>query len=114
MTNSKRSPAKPIRLHEKVEKELRALDVFTLEKILELLALLAKGEQLCLPVSRPMPIVAHGTHELRIRGPEGQIRIFYFVKATEAVLIFHLFKKKTQKTPLHEIQTAKRRLGEMT
>lgn len=60
-----------------------------------------------------MPIVANGVHELRIKNTAGQYRIFYFIKLLDAILVFHFFKKKTQETPKKEIETGKRRLGEM-
>jgi phage-related protein len=104
---------KPFRIHKKVEREIRALDVFTRAEVAELFTLLSKGESLGLPISRPMPTIAHGAHELRIKNAQGQYRIFYFVKFRDAILVFHFFKKKTQETPRAEIETAKRRLGEM-
>jgi phage-related protein len=104
---------KAVRVHRKVEKELESMDVFTRSKVLETLGLLAKGESLGLPLSRPMPVIANGAHELRIKNASGQFRIFYFLKFREAILVFHFFKKKTQETPKVELETAKRRLGEM-
>jgi len=92
---------------------LEALDVFTKAKILEPLALIANGQSIGLPLSRPMPDVEHGAHELRIKSPGGQYRIFYFVKFRDAILVFHFFKKKTQETPRSEIKTAQKRLREM-
>lgn len=46
--------------------------------------------------------------ELRITGKE-QIRILYTAKASNIILL-HVFKKKTQKTPPNEIKTALLRL----
>ena len=77
------------------------------------MALLAEGENLGMPVSRPMPVVEHGVHELRIKDHTGQFRVFYFTKDASAILVFHLFKKKTQETPSQEIETGKKRLKEM-
>lgn len=59
-----------------------------------------------------MPVVEHGVHELRIKDHTGQFRVFYFTKEANAILVFHLFKKKTQETP-QEIETGKKRLKEM-
>ena len=106
-------PLKPIRFHKKAERELESLDVFTRAKVAELLVLVAKGESLGLPISRPMPVIAHGAHELRIKNAAGQYRVFYFVKFRDAILVFHVFKKKTQETPKVEIEIGQRRLGEM-
>ena len=104
---------KPVRIHNKVAKELADLEIGLRQKLAELLSLLAAGENIGMPVSRPMPIVEHGTHELRLKDHTGHFRVFYFTKREDAILVFHLFKKKTQETPAKEIETGKRRLKEM-
>lgn len=76
----------------------------------EALYLLQTGETLSMPLSRPMPAVARGVHELRLKDEEGIYRVFYAVKQGEALLVFHAFTKKTQKTPPQEIELARRRL----
>lgn len=60
-----------------------------------------------------MRAVAVGVEELRIKGSAGIYRGFYFSKAKSGILIFHVFAKKTPKTPLGEIETARRRLKEL-
>ena len=105
---------KPVRFHKKVEVVIEELDAFAKKELADQFLFLAKGENLGLPISRPMPIIAHGVHELRIKGKGGQYRIFYFTKYKEAILVFHMFKKKRQKTTDNEIEVARRRLGEMT
>ena len=50
--------------------------------------------------------------ELRIRGQQ-EVRIFYTFYQGEAVLL-HGFIKKTQKTPLREIETAKKKIKALT
>ncbi|MBI2606212.1 MAG: type II toxin-antitoxin system RelE/ParE family toxin [Deltaproteobacteria bacterium] len=104
---------KPVRFHKKVETAIEELDAFTKAALADQFQFLARGQSLGPPVSRPMPIVAHGVHELRLKGKGGQYRIFYYTKYKDAILVFHMFKKKTQQTPDHEIEVAKRRLGEM-
>ena len=66
-----------------------------------------------MPLSRPMPSVAPGVEELRIKDRSGAYRVFYFIKLETAVLIFHAFQKKTAKTPPHEIELARKRIKEM-
>lgn len=46
--------------------------------------------------------------EIRILGKEN-IRVIYMVPVKFEVLVLHGFKKKTQKTPLKELETASRR-----
>lgn len=74
---------------------------------------LQKGAKLSLPISRPMPAVAPGVEELRVKDRTGAYRAFYFKKLAGAVLILHAFEKKTTKTPRREIDLARTRLKEM-
>jgi phage-related protein len=104
---------KPIRLHKAVARELKDLGTAAAEELADLLAQLAIGESIGLPASRPMPVVENGAHELRIRDRAGNYRVFYFTKFEDAILVFHIFKKKTEQTPKAEIETAKKRLKEM-
>ena len=60
-----------------------------------------------------MPAVGPGVSELRRRSEDGQFRTFYLSANAKGILVFHAFVKKTQQTPLPEIQTARKRLKEM-
>jgi phage-related protein len=73
------------------------------------------GEQLGMPLSRPMPVVGPGVAELRVRGEDGQFRAFYFTASDseEGILAVHAFAKKTQQTPPADIKLARKRLKEM-
>jgi phage-related protein len=71
------------------------------------------GARIGMPLSRPMPTIAPGVHELRIKDDAGIYRAFYLLRFHGGVIIFHAFAKKTQKTPLREINTARKRLSEM-
>lgn len=104
---------KTVSFHIKVLKEIEKVDFSVRKQILELLAQLSSGEKLGMPVSRPMPAIQNGVHELRIKDRAGQFRIFYYLKNKEMILVFHFFKKTTQKTPMLEIETAKIRLREL-
>jgi len=66
-----------------------------------------------MPLSRPMPQVASGVEELRIRDDAGIYRTFYFKKSKRGILVVHAFVKKTQKTPKKEIAIARKRIEEM-
>jgi phage-related protein len=74
---------------------------------------LQQGHSLAMPLSRAMPVLGSGAAELRIRDSAGIYRAFYVAKVADAVLIFHAFVKKTQKTPNQEIVLGKKRLKEM-
>jgi phage-related protein len=73
---------------------------------------LQRGSQPGMPLSRSMPTVAPGVHELRIKDEDGIYRVFYIFKSVRGVFILHAFAKKTQKTPLREIELARKRLRE--
>ena len=74
---------------------------------------LQMGEQLSMPVSRPMPVVSAGVSELRVKGGDGIFRVFYYLASPKGALVFHAFVKKTRRTPPLEIELARRRLKEL-
>ena len=74
---------------------------------------LQKGERLGMPLSRSLPSVGSGVEELRLKDRSGAYRAFYLARLANAVLVFHAFVKKSQKTPQHEIELGRRRLKEM-
>lgn len=74
---------------------------------------LQHGASLGMPLSRPMPGIAAGVSELRVRDAAGIYRAFYLVKSRRGVIVFHACEKKSQQTPQHEIELARRRLQEM-
>ena len=69
--------------------------------------------RLGMPLSKPMPTVAAGVEELRVKDASGAYRAFYFVRWKRGLLIFHAFQKKTRKTPPAEIKTGQKRLKEL-
>src|SRR5438477_2623124 len=74
---------------------------------------LQRGLRVGMPLSKPMPSVAPGVAELRVKDATGAYRAFYITSSGAAVIVFHAFTKKTQKTPLNEIRTGRKRLKEM-
>ncbi len=71
------------------------------------------GASLGMPLSRPMPSVAAGVQELRVKDAAGIYRAFYLAKLSRGVLVFHAFEKRSQKTPKHEIELGQKRLREV-
>ncbi|HJN95930.1 MAG TPA: type II toxin-antitoxin system RelE/ParE family toxin [Gammaproteobacteria bacterium] len=57
--------------------------------------------------------LCRGLFELRIKGKEGIVRIFYCTLVRKRIVMLHVFTKKTQKTPLKELQKAERRYREV-
>ena len=65
-----------------------------------------------MPVSRQMS--GHlGLKELRVKDSRGIARVFYYVQQKNHIFVLHLFRKKTEKTPPQEIETAIQRLKRM-
>ena len=104
---------KPALFHPKARTEIRAFPEEIRKEIGKAILDLQKGHSLSMPLSRPIPSVAPGVEELRIRDRAGSYRTFYYTKSNRGVLIFHAFVKKTQKTPLHEIELGRKRIKEM-
>ncbi len=61
---------------------------------------------------KPMPSIGAGVKEVRIH-ENGEFRIIYLAKFTEAVYVLHAFQKKTQKTPKKDISLAQARLKQL-
>ncbi len=56
------------------------------------------------PFSRP------NVREIRIRESGGAYRVIYQATLADIVLVISAFEKKSQKTPKHEVEKARRRL----
>lgn len=104
---------KPVIFHPKALAFIRGKEPAIRKEIGEALRDLQKGMSLGLPLSRPMPAVASGAHELRVRGQTTAVRVLYFVKLAEAIVVFHAFEKKTRTTPQRELAVGRQRLNEV-
>lgn len=74
------------------------------------LRLLQRGEMLEMPISRPMPSIGARCHELRINDENVTWRIVYRLDE-DAIVIVHVFVKKTQQTSKRIIDLCKKRLN---
>lgn len=72
-----------------------------------LLRKLQEGENLSMPISRPMPTIGSNCHELRINDENSTWRIIYFVDE-DAIVILDIFNKKTNKTPKKVIEISQK------
>ena len=104
---------KSITFHPKALTFIRGQSPTIKREVGEALRDVQKGISLGLPLSRPMPAVASGAHELRIKSATATVRVFYFVKVADTIMVFHGFQKKTPKTPAHEIAVGQQRLKEI-
>ena len=107
------APAKPVLFHPGAQADIRALRPTIRRAIGRLLRHLQHGRSLTMPHSRPMPIVALGVEELRVKDKSGQYRAFVVRKTRQGILVLHVFSKKSRETPRGDIELARRRLKEM-
>jgi phage-related protein len=63
-----------------------------------------------MPHTRAM---GRGLLELRLRGSEGIGRVFYCVVSSRRIVMLHVFVKKTQTTPVRELEVARKRMKEL-
>lgn len=77
------------------------------------LARLDAGQTLNMPLSRPMPSIGKGVHELRLKDRAAAFRVVYAIVAAGTICVIHGFKKTTGATPKHNIEIARRRLTEV-
>jgi len=89
---------------------IRTQTIAIRSQIGEALRDLQKGITPGMPLSRPMPAVAPGVHELRVKDAIVTVRVFYATGKGDAIVVFHAFLKKSQKTPMREIDLGRKRL----
>jgi phage-related protein len=95
------------------EKELKDFPVEVRGDLADALARLDAGLNLSMPLSRPMPSIAPGAHELRFRDRSGIYRVVYWIRRQGEIWLLHAFKKKTQQTPTLNIEVAKQRIRKL-
>jgi phage-related protein len=74
-----------------------------------LLRKLQMGEMVSMPQSRPMTSICSTCHELRINDKESIWRIIYRIDE-DAIILLHIFQKKTRTTPQNIINLCKDRI----
>jgi phage-related protein len=74
------------------------------------LARLNVGLTLSMPLSRPMPSIGLGIHELRFRDRAGIYRVIHVLLGDGSIYLIHAFMKKASQTPKQNIDLAKKRL----
>ena len=94
-------------------RELEALPAEIRGDLADALARLDAGLILGMPLSRPMPSIGRGVHELRLKDRSGQYRVIYALIASRTVHVLHAFKKTTLATTRRNIELARKRLKEV-
>ena len=95
----------------------KELDDFPKEvkgELADAVARLEIGHMLSMPLSRPMPSIGKGVHELRFRDRSGVYRVVYYLAGAGAVYLLHAFMKEKGQTPRQNIEIVKKRLREVT
>ena len=68
------------------------------------------GPDLGMPHTRAM---GGGLFELRIKAAEGIARVFYCTVIDRRIVVLHQFVKKSEKTPLKELEIARQRMRDV-
>jgi phage-related protein len=63
------------------------------------IARLEEGHRLSMPLSKPMPSIGNGVHELRFKDRSGIYRVIYVFAKGGNIWLLHAFMKKAQQTP---------------
>jgi len=97
--------------HRPVDEFIDALPAKERARIIRTIELLKTyGADLRMPYARHLK---GKLWELRISFGRLDYRVLYFARAGRRFVLLHIFKKKTQKTPRREIETALRRMAEL-
>jgi phage-related protein len=102
-----------IRILSRCQKEIADFPDDVRGEIADAAARLEAGHILSMPLSRPMPSIGKGCHELRFRDRAGVYRVIYAFVRQREIWFLHAFRKKTEKTSDQNLQTAKLRLREV-
>ncbi|HJV35918.1 type II toxin-antitoxin system RelE/ParE family toxin [Geomonas sp.] len=97
--------------HPRIQKEIESWPVGILADFARIAELLKEfGPDLGMPYSRAL---GDGLFELRARGSEGIGPGFYCFLIGRRIVILHAFVKKTQATPVRQLEIARKRLKEV-
>ena len=72
---------------------------------------LQQGENIGMPLSRPMPVIGAHCHELRVRDESKNWRLIYRID-DDAIVVAEVFNKTTRETPKSVIENCQRRLSQ--
>ena len=97
--------------NERVQKDINKWPVGIYADFLRITELMVEhGADLKMPISKAL---GKGLFELRCQGKEGIGRVLYCTMVNREIVLLHGFIKKTQKTPPHDLEIAKRRMKEV-
>jgi len=91
-------------------KEMEQLPMKIKDALFEVVKDLNSGISLSMPLSKKMRGMGKSVFELRLKERGDTYRIFYIIKKRDAIYFIHAFQKKSAKTPLKNIEVAKKRI----
>jgi phage-related protein len=94
-------------------REIESLPEEVRGDLADALARLDAGLSLAMPLSRPMPTIGRGVHELRLKDRSGAYRVIYALVRSDRIYVLHAFKKTTPTTPPRNLALARSRLKEI-
>ncbi len=100
----------PVRFYGPVRRAIHSWPLEVRKELGSLLTRLQKGDSIGMPDVPPMPSVGDQVSEIRISERSGAFRALFALRTDFGILLFHAFQKKSGKTPIREIQTARKRL----
>lgn len=99
--------------HARALAEIRGLPRVVRKRIGAAIWELQLGHRLAMPLSRPLPSVGSGVHELRLHDETTEFRVIYCLRPSVGVLVVSAFAKRTRRTPLRELTLARHRLKDL-
>ncbi len=78
------------------KRELKSAPHDIIADVFSLFDDLMAGKSLGMPISRPLPSLVKGLHELRLSGAAGEYRVFYVIRTADAIYVLHAGSKKKQ------------------
>jgi phage-related protein len=92
------------------QKELKSAPKDIIADVFALFDELMAGARLGMPISRPLPSIGKGLHELRLSGKAGEYRVFYVIKVEDAIYVLHATDKKKQEIDRRTVDLLKTRM----
>lgn len=92
------------------KRELRDAPPDVIQDVFALFDDLATGKMLSMPISRPLPSIAKGLHELRLSGERGEFRVFYVIRVGNAIYVIHATEKKKNELDRKTVELLKTRI----
>ena len=99
-----------VHIYDPAREEILDWPIAVKKELGSILTKIQKGKPVGYPDTERMASVGPGVFEIRMKDAIGIYRAFYITKTDYGILVFHSFQKKSQKTPVKEIETGRIRL----